>query len=58
MGAEWMYGKITVVAGATTVGTLEIAKVLPTTGASLIEQAAIAVAVGMIAWAVYYIKHQ
>lgn len=53
-----MYGKITVVAGATTVGTLEIAKVLPTTGASLIEQAAIAVAVGMIAWAVYYIKHQ
>lgn len=53
-----MYGKATFVGGATTVGTLGIAKILPTTGASLIEQAAVAVAVGMVAWAVYYVRHQ
>ncbi len=55
-----MCGKVTIVAGAATatVSTLGLTKVLPTTGASVIEQLAISVAVGMIAWAVYYIKHQ
>lgn len=53
-----MCGSATFVGGATFVSTLGVVKVLPNTGAALIEQIAVAVASGMIAWAIYYVRHQ